>query len=480
MVNHLKNVHRGKYAEFLKKSNESMKMTQFISVTKLPTVSAPLFDPEEFQTKLVKFIVNTDQPFSLVEDEDFKDIIHYITNQEYELKLPKRRAIRTLIHEAYTKEFEKIKTQLLENDSKISFSVDCWSSSNGYAFQGVVAHWITDDWQLQTVVLDLSIIEGSHSGANLAESFGNVLTRFEIWSKLLAVTSDNASNMTTFLKKLETLASDNGGAFRFKDFRVRCMAHIINLSCQEIIKSLNGKTTTYLDGSDSEEEDFSVDNLSFIEKIRRSSAGIRSSPQRREQLAKQCSVEGLDFKNAILDVRTRWNSSYDMLARALEIRKPFELTVQSFSQLKNLMLTTDDWVKVVKTLILLKPFKEATNELSEEGVPKLSQTISIYNALFEHLEKYSTVRSTEYREGREHSRSGDAEGWLQSAVDAGWAKLMDYYPTSDGLVFLVATGTIIVFLIHLNFRGVTFILPFTIQFFKYISPRSQCSFIADT
>lgn len=442
MVNHLKQ-HQNKYKEFLqrKQASETKNLNNYVTVTKIPASTTPKFSPDDFKMKILKFIVNTDQSFSLVEDEDFKELIRYIANPENAVQIPNRKAIRVAIQEAYNAQLDTIKTTL-SSESKVSFSVDCWTSRNGHAFQGVVAHWITKDWELKAIVLDLSIIEGSHSGANLAESFGNVLTRFGLWNKLFAVTSDNASNMTTFLKTLESIARENGGQFKFKDYRVRCMAHILNLSCQEVIKNLYGRHLTDIDveSTDSgDETENPEENLSFVEKIRRSSAGIRSSPQRREQLAKQCVVEGLEFKNAILDVRTRWNSTYDMLERALEIRKPLALTVQSFKQLEYLQLTNDEWNKVQATINLLKPFKEATKELSEEGVPKLSQTVSIYNALFEHLEKYAITRNTEYRDGRQ-GQNLESNSWIQSAVNAGWTKLMEYYPTSDGLVFVVATG----------------------------------------
>lgn len=457
LVNHLK-LHRNTYKDFLQRkgASECKKLNDYVTITTIP--SAPqTFNSEDFKSKLIKFIVNTDQAFSLVEDDDFKELIRYIANPNEELKIPNRKSIRAAIEEAYNTQHEIIKTAL-SNESRISFSVDCWTSRNGHAFQGVVAHWITKDWELKALVLDLSIIEGSHSGANLAESFGNVLSRYELWSKLLAVTSDNASNMTTFLRKLELLARVNGGQFKVKDYRVRCMAHILNLSCQEVIKNLYGAQSNDNDAdlTDSEDEMDNPDEiLSFVEKIRRSSAGIRSSPQRREQLAKQCSVEGLEFKNAILDVRTRWNSTYDMLERALEIRKPLTLTVQSFKQLRHLVLSNDEWNKVMTTINLLKPFKEATKELSEEGVPKLSQTVSIYNALFEHLEKYTESRNTDYRDGRQ-GLNLESNSWIQTAVNAGWTKLMEYYPTSDGLVFVVSTVK------HLYYRGVLYFVPYTI------------------
>lgn len=48
---------------------------------------------------------------------------------------------------------------------------------------------------------------------------------------------------------------------------------------------------------------------------------IRSSPQRRKKFAFQAEAAGLKGLNLILDVRTRWNSTHDMLERALKMRE---------------------------------------------------------------------------------------------------------------------------------------------------------------
>lgn len=74
-----------------------------------------------------------------------------------------------------------------------------------HSFEGVMVTWITTEWEYEQIVLDFDVIEGSHTGAALAEALYNVLCSFGLEKKLLAVTSDNAGNMVTLCQELSVI-----------------------------------------------------------------------------------------------------------------------------------------------------------------------------------------------------------------------------------------------------------------------------------
>lgn len=62
--------------------------------------------------------------------------------------------------------------------------------------------FIDSEWNLQHILLDVTPLDGTHSGQNLRKAFTDLLEDFGITKKLLALTMDNATNMDTLCSDL--------------------------------------------------------------------------------------------------------------------------------------------------------------------------------------------------------------------------------------------------------------------------------------
>src|SRR5687768_2088471 len=82
--------------------------------------------------------------------------------------------------------------------------------------------------------------------------------------KIGCVTVDNASNNDTFLSKLI-----NNGVIRDKECHICCMAHVLNLVCQDMLALLSPS----------------------IKSLRTGIKAVRSSPLRLSQFQRFCEVD---------------------------------------------------------------------------------------------------------------------------------------------------------------------------------------------
>ena len=66
----------------------------------------------------------------------------------------------------------------------MSFTIDAWTSKNTLPFLGITVHWISNEWVLCSSTLDFSLLPGSHSGNNLANKFLEILSDYDIKTKV--------------------------------------------------------------------------------------------------------------------------------------------------------------------------------------------------------------------------------------------------------------------------------------------------------
>jgi len=138
----------------------------------------------------------------------------------------------------------------------------------------------------------------------------------------MTIIADNAANNNTFLRSVERACRQKEIKFDHVKNNIRCLAHIINLTVQEILKHIKAEGAqeeNELLELISQEEDNA--NVEVIPKLRRLLVKIRCSPQRKEKFARRCEFFSIKSLSPILDVKTRWNSTYLMLDRILKLQE---------------------------------------------------------------------------------------------------------------------------------------------------------------
>jgi hypothetical protein len=153
---------------------------------------------------------------------------------------------------------------------------------------------------------------------------------------------DNAMENTAMMKYLKTRMRSWDNHILNGDFmHMRCCTHVLNLIMKSGMKEDKG---------------------SSILKIREAVKYVKSSPPRLVAFMKCAADENVSYKGAIvLDVETRWNSTYLMLNVAVKYKDAFDLFyIQDRSfQHEMLLKSADglqekDWDYVISVLPFLK------------------------------------------------------------------------------------------------------------------------------
>ena len=106
--------------------------------------------------------------------------------------------------------------------------------------------------------------------------------------------------------------------------------------------------------------------------------------------------EGIDCEKAkvciavlpIMDVKTLWNSTLELLKRAYRLREftPEWLQNPKYSEYRPLFTTQDEWTFVKYVMEVLTPFRAWTVWMSKRNTVTLHHVITVYNNMFHHMD----------------------------------------------------------------------------------------------
>jgi len=90
----------------------------------------------------------------------------------------------------------------------------------------------------------------------------------------------------------------------------------------------------------------------------------------------------------IMDVKTRWNSTLELLERAYSLREFTREWLQNpkYSEYRPLFTTQDEWTIVEYAMEVLRPFRYWILWMSKRHTVTLHQVITMYNDMFDHMD----------------------------------------------------------------------------------------------
>ena len=384
----------------------------------------------EFQTKYMKkgeiddvtrhlsnFFVSSAVAFRVLENEDFVSFVRSL-NPNY--KLPDRAKLKETIMLRYNE--TKIELfNLFKNVEYISITTDGWIARYiKSAFISLTAHYLDKDFLFKSVKLGIFPMNISHTGENLKDEIIKILDDYEIKTKVKAIVTDHAGNMNVLCNQL--------GIFTFGC--IAHLLHLvvqrffqtsqIFKKCKEMMVKENSDSNEnnpqqssnqnednsdeeseerdsdeseidldscddddddddaeFIRDSQSEEEEYQYNenDLNEIKEVSEDVVNVLVANKRIYNLFNKSTMTNKSFldsqpskpKSLLNDVSNRWNSTYLMVKRFMEVESYVTKTIKSEKKLNKkyskYFLTKNQKETANNLVEILKPFFETTEKL---------------------------------------------------------------------------------------------------------------------
>ncbi len=286
------------------------------------------------------------RPARLVEGEGFQQFIREIDSQYV---LPSR---RKLTRSDLPKLQEQIQATLKEELAKtewISLTSDIWTSVTSTPFLALTAHFLDKNLRLSSKLIGCIKFGERHSSVNIKDKVKDLLEQYEVQGKIVSCTTDNASNMVKAIRELGVT-------------HIPCLAHKLNLCATDCLEKFELLSTVR------------KKVLSLVTATKKSSI-VKHELEECQKRLNSCQPKAL-----VRECKTRWNSTFLMLQRAVELREAITL-FQATDSGQDWSFSGEEWNTAKDAIKLLQPLYQATLEMSSEKFVTASKVIPIAKSL---------------------------------------------------------------------------------------------------
>jgi hAT family C-terminal dimerisation region/BED zinc finger len=383
---------------------------------------------EEQRERLVNWMVRRNISFAEVEDTSFREFVFCLNNG---IKLMSRTCVRGDI----LKRYENVKPALMERLSRLSggvcVSVDGWTSESQRRNYIAIVITFIERWERKSILLCMKSTESeSHTGDVIANLVFNELKEFNIHTKIVAMASDNGSNMVAAWPILVDLCGKDGITLDL-EMHARCVCHVINLVVRSFLKEIGANRFL----SDEDLDSSCFDNQEVysyaVNLVRYLTSYVHSSPKRLSKFKSHQRVTGRVLL-PVTETVTRWNSTYLMLKRSLEIKAALSVVFVGESYGKDMYPVEATWRRVETVVSFLEPFYQISQEL--QGEKALTNAVPSYNEIFDHVEDWEESLGTRLRDTTTLERAM----WL-TGLEAAKGILSKYYSKTDSRLYSCVT-----------------------------------------
>ena len=205
----------------------------------------------------------------------------------------------------------------------------------------VTAHTINDDWKMKSFCLATHEIVDAHTADNIADELSAIITEWQLDTKVLGITTDNARNVKNAVDSLNFI-------------HFGCIGHTLQLSVGRGLQ------------------------LGFVSRVlgrvRKLVEHFHKSTNAMYVLRQKQQLLGIPEHALVQQCETRWSSAFAMLERVVEQQQALCAVLLDSQDrvIRSLLPDGAEWTVIEELLSVLKPFAIATAVLSGSSYATIS------------------------------------------------------------------------------------------------------------
>jgi len=257
--------------------NISLRQQTLLRFVATPYTQKEAKRTDEINKKVVDFITCCQLPFSVVDNKYFKEMLS-VLDPRYRIFC--RQTLSSEIISQFQDTRKKMINLFEDISSKISVTCDIWTSISNQSYLGVTAHYIDDNWEARSFLLDLIHYPYHHYGTHTKDLLLTLFDEFKVTRSILGLTTDNDTSMIVAGHELQVVFSSLENN---KYMHHRCVAHVLNIAVKH---GMQLETV-------------------IIEKVRNFIKKVRHSQLLCDSLRNICAIQKVEYLKPELDIDTR-------------------------------------------------------------------------------------------------------------------------------------------------------------------------------
>ncbi|KAK8540698.1 hypothetical protein V6N13_027014 [Hibiscus sabdariffa] len=303
------------------------------------------FNQENCNHEIAKMIIMHEYPLHIVEHPGFNDFVRTLQPQ---FNMVSFNTIQGDCVAMYLREKQSLLNFINEIPGRVSLTLDLWISNQTVGYVFLTGQFVDTEWNLHRCLLNVVTVPSPDSDGALQQAVVSCLSEWHLENRLFTLTLDQSFSNEHINESLRALFSVRNPYVLHGQLLIgNCFARVISLLAQEALWSV-GVT---------------------VNKIRESVKFVKTSDTHEEtffHLKEQ--LKEPSTKDISIDDQTKWNTTYDMLAVACELKQVFLCLETSFPDY-NIAPSMDDWKQIEILCTYLKLFFDAVSILTAQTYP---------------------------------------------------------------------------------------------------------------